>query len=147
MKLIWTIRTIFVAASLVLGTFSMPADAQNHSLTANIPFSFEVGSQHLAPGRYTVSETLQDVICIRNDSGAVMLMTHGGQTMKPSTTAKIIFHRYGDHYFLRQVWFNAQDNTYVESPESKTEKLARQTEIASNQKHASNVEVAMLRIP
>jgi hypothetical protein len=146
-KTIWTIRTIFVAASLVLGSFSMTAHAQDHTLTVNVPFGFEVGSKHLEPGAYKVSESLDNVVSIRNNSNCAMLLTHSGETMKPTKTAKIVFRRYGEHYFLRQIWFDTEGNTYVESPESKTEKLARQTELASVQKHASNVEVAMLRIP
>lgn len=147
MNTIWTVRTVFVAASLALGSISIPAHAQDNTLTVNVPFGFEVGSKHLEPGVYKVSESLNNVVAIQNNSNCAMLLTHSGETMKPTKTAKIVFRRYGDHYFLRQIWFDSNGNTYVESPESKTEKLARETELASVQKNASNVEVAILRIP
>jgi hypothetical protein len=116
-------------------------------MSVNVPFGFELGSQHLAPGTYTVSRPLRGVILIRNGSQSAMLVTNDGQSIKPTRTSKIVFDRYGDHYFLRQVWFTPEDNTYLECPESKTEKQAKRSELASATKNASNVELALLRIP
>jgi hypothetical protein len=149
MKTLWIFRTIFVAASLAAGCFSLPAHGQiaDHAMSVNVPFGFELGSTHLAPGTYTVSRPLQGVIEIRNGSQAAMLVTNNGQSIKPTRTSKIVFDRYGDHYFLRQIWFTPQDNTYLECPESKTEKQAKRSELASAAKNASNVELALLRIP
>jgi hypothetical protein len=149
MKTIWIFRTIFVAASLAAGCFSLPAHGQTdlHTMSVNVPFGFELGSQHLAPGTYTVSRPLRGVILIRNGSQSAMLVTNDGQSIKPTRTSKIVFDRYGDHYFLRQVWFTPEDNTYLECPESKTEKQAKRSELASATKNASNVELALLRIP
>lgn len=149
MKTIWIFRTIFVAASLAVGCFSSSAHAQtdSQSVSVNIPFGFELGSKHLAPGTYTVSRPLQSIIEIRNSSDSAMIVTHDGQSTRPTKTSKIVFDRYGDHYFLRQVWFAPQDNTYMECAESKAEKQAKRSELASTTKKASNVELALLRIP
>ena len=149
MKTTLVFRTIFAAASLVLGSFSFPAHGQSdlQTLTVNVPFGFELGSKHLAPGTYTVSQPLQDIIEIRNSSGAAMIVTHNGQSVKTSKMSKVVFDRYGDHYFLRQVWFTPEDNTYMECAESKAEKLAKRSDLASVNKKASNVELALLRIP
>ena len=149
MKTNCVFRAIFVAASLVLGSFSFTAHGQSdlHTMTVKVPFGFELGSKHLAPGTYTVSQPLQNIIEIRNGSDAAMIITHGGQSGKAAKTGKVVFDRYGDHYFLRQVWFTPEDNTYMECAESKAEKLAKRSDLASVDKKASNVELALLRIP
>ena len=148
MKSLSIIRSIFVVASLVVGCVSLPAHAQSvGTMTVNVPFGFEIGSRHLAPGHYTISRPLGDVVEIRNSSDGALLITHDGQSTKATKTSKLVFDRYGDQYFLRQLWFNADENTYVECAESKAEKQAKRSELASVTKKASNVEIALLRLP
>jgi hypothetical protein len=146
---LWTIRITVAAIALVFGSFSLPAHAQSqgHSLVVNIPFGFDVGSKHLPPGIYTVSTMSPDIVQIRNLSDSAMVLTHGGESYKPTKSAKLVFRRYGEHYFLGQVWFNEADTTFVECPKSKTEKLAQKWELASDQAKSSNVEVALLHGP
>lgn len=148
MKTISIFRTIFVVASLVVGSFSLSAHAQSdsHALSVNVPFGFELGSKHLPPGTYKVSQPLQSIVEISNGSDAAMIITHGGQG-KATKTSKLVFDRYGEHYFLRQVWFTPAENTYMECSESKAEKLAKRSDLASVDKKPSNVELALLRIP
>jgi hypothetical protein len=148
MKSFWIFRIVFVAASLAFIPASIPMHAQssNHSMTANVPFAFELGSKHLAPGVYTVSTPMDGVIEIKGTSDAIMILANHGQSGTPTTTAKLVFDRCGEHYFLRQLWFAPEENTYLESPESKSEKQAKRSELASNSKKPSNVELAMVRI-
>jgi hypothetical protein len=142
-------RSIFVVASLVIGCVSLPAHAQGepHAMTVNVPFGFELGSKHLAPGRYTISQPLTNIVEIRGGRTGALLVTHDGQSNKATRSSKVVFDKYGDQYFLRQVWFNAEDNTYMECAESKAEKQAKRSELASVTKKASNVEIALLRLP
>ena len=148
MKTLWIVRTIFVVASLAAGCVCTSAHAQNGtSVSVNVPFGFEIGSKHLPPGTYTVRESLTNILEIRNSSTGAMLITHDGQSTKPTKKSKLVFDRYGDQYFLRQVWFTPEDNMYVETAESKAEKQAKRSELASVPKNASNVEIAALRIP
>lgn len=149
MKAFWMFRIVFVAASLAFIPASLPAHAQSspHTMTANVPFAFEMGSKHLAPGTYTISTITDGVVEVRSNSDVAIVLTCYGESSKPTKTAKIVFDRYGDHYFLRQLWFNPEEKSYLESPESKSEKQAKRSELASNSKAPSNVELAMLRIP
>jgi hypothetical protein len=149
MKQFWIFRTLFLVTSLAFIPVSFPAHAQSdgHSMTANVPFAFELGSKHLAPGTYTISTPVDGVVEIRSSTDIAMIIANHGQSGKPTKTAKVVFDRCGDHYFLRQLWFSPEGNTYLESPESKSEKQAKRSELASNSKKPSNVELAMLRIP
>jgi hypothetical protein len=149
MKNLSIFRSIFVVASLVIGCVSLPAHAQGepHTMTVNVPFGFELGSKHLAPGRYTISQPLTNIVEIRGGRTGALLVTHDGQSNKATRSSKVVFDKYGDQYFLRQVWFNPEDNTYMECAESKAEKQAKRSELASVTKKASNVEIALLRLP
>lgn len=145
MKGFWIFRTIVLISSLAF----LPAFGQspNHTLSVNVPFSFEFGNQHFAPGVYAIRTPSQHVVEFQGASNVGMILAIDGESHRPTKTTKIVFDRYGDHYFLRQIWFNADETTYMECPESKAEKQAKRGDFASNQKSASNVEIAMLRLP
>ncbi len=149
MKTLSIVRTLFVVASLAAGFICTSAHAQGaaQAVSVNVPFGFEIGSKHMAPGKYTISRSMNDILEIRTRSDAALLLTHGEQSYKPTANSKLVFDRYGDHYFLRQVWFTPQDNMYVECTESKAEKQAKRAQLEAATKNASNVEVASLRIP
>jgi hypothetical protein len=149
MKSFWIFRIIFVASALAFAPVSFPAHAQTagHNMTVNIPFGFEMGNKHFEPGHYTVRTPARGVVEIQGHSTTALTLTIEGQSIKPTKTAKLVFDRYGDHYFLRQLWFNAEETSYAECPESKSEKQAKRSELASISKTPSNVELAMLRIP
>ena len=144
------VRILFIASTLAFAPVSFPCHGQTsgHTMSVNVPFAFEMGDQHFAPGIYTVKTPASGVIELNNNhSAAGMILARDEQGYKPTTTAKVVFDRYGEHYFLRQVWFNAEQSSYLECSESKSEKQAKRSELASNSKKPSNVELAMLRIP
>lgn len=149
MKSFWIFRIIFIASALAFAPISSPAHAQmaGTNMTVNVPFGFELGDKHFAPGSYTISKPAWGIVELRGTSNAGMILTHDEQSGRPTQTAKVVFDRYGDHYFLRQVWFNPDEKSYLECPESKSEKQAKSSELASNSKKPTNVELAMLRIP
>lgn len=145
MKSFWMFRTLVLASTLAF----LPAFGQSssHTMSVHVPFGFELGSQHFAPGVYTIKTPTQNVVQIQGSSRTALALTNNGQSYKPTKTTKVVFDKYGDHYFLRQIWFSAEDTSYLECPESKAEKQAKRGDIASNEKHASNVEIALLRLP
>lgn len=146
MKAFWIFRTIIVASSLVFLPIAH-GQTTSHTMSVNVPFGFELGNRHFAPGVYKVTTPLQNIVELQGGSNVGMIMTYDGQGNSATKTTKIVFDRYGDHYFLRQIWFNSYETAYLECPESKAEKQTKRSELASNPKNASNVELAMLRLP
>lgn len=146
MKAFWIFRTIVVVSSLAFLPM-VHAQGTDQTLSVNVPFGFELGSQHFAPGVYTIGTPLSEVVEVQGRSNGGMILAMNDQGKKPTNTSKIVFDKYGDHYFLRQIWFNAGETTYLACPESKAEKKAKRGDLASIQKHASNVEIATLRLP
>ena len=150
MKTFWVFRIVLVASTLAFAPVALPAHGQSagHSMSVNVPFGFEMGDRHFEPGTYTITTPAYGVVEVRNSAKNVgLILTHGEQSSKPTTTSKIVFDRYGDHYFLRQIWFNPQETSYLQCPESKSEKQTKNSELASISKKPSNVELAMLRLP
>jgi len=95
---------VFVIGLAAAGTIS----AQSQTLRANIPFSFVVNGATLPAGDYTLrQQDSQRTMNIRETDNSV-----GGFTLvAPMTTesarpgtARLVFHRYGNEYFLSQVW-------------------------------------------
>ncbi len=79
---------------------------------ANIPFDFVIGTKTLPQGTYTVKllETSQNVLVVRgqdNNEAAVAISITVSTEDTEDNSPKLIFHRYGDQYFLSQVWRGA----------------------------------------
>ncbi len=79
---------------------------------ANIPFDFVIGTKTLPQGTYTVKflETSPNVLVISgqdNNEGAIALSITVSAEDTEDNSPKLIFHRYGDQYFLSQVWSGA----------------------------------------
>jgi len=75
-------------------------------LKVNIPFAFTVGNKTLPAGAYRVRNITADALLIQSaDSKQVTTFqtNHKQAGLTPGQT-KLSFHRYGDRYFLAQVW-------------------------------------------
>lgn len=149
MKGFWIFRAIFIVSALAFAPVTFPCHGQTagHLMSVNVPFGFEMGSKHFEPGTYTVRTPSTGVIELSGNHTAGLALTHDEQGYKTTKTAKVVFDRYGDRYFLRQIWFNPEESSYAECPESKSEKQAKRSELASISKQPANVELAMLRLP
>jgi hypothetical protein len=114
----------------ILTTASAYAQSSNEQ-TANIPFSFIVGSKTFPAGEYKVvrlnPQSDKAALAIKSADGRLnkIVLTTPIQANEVSERAKLIFNRYDDQYFLVQVWTPA-DNTGLELPKSRSERtLAR----------------------
>jgi hypothetical protein len=72
----------------------------------DVPFAFHVGEQNFAAGQYTVSSTnpmgVMKITAV-SGSGIMVLPQCSIETSAPSL-GKLVFHRYGNAYFLSEVW-------------------------------------------
>lgn len=113
-----------------IATFSvvMSASAQPFNvIRVSIPFDFTFGDKNFPAGKYTVQQLFQNTtngIMIRSEDGkaTAMRLTSSVQSSAPKHDAELIFHRYGNQYFLSEVWA-AGENTGFELPESKGEQI------------------------
>jgi len=100
--------TLVVGLALAAGVNSANGQSNSHAVTAEVPFDFIVGNKTLAAGRYIVSSATSDGQSVRvfnreGKSAAFRLSTQvpekGGKR-----NARLVFHRYGQQYFLAEVW-------------------------------------------
>ena len=99
------------------------AYAQTTALKANIPFNFSVAGKSLPTGEYTIQSvgTSNRVLVLRgSDNSSKMVMANYCESARPSDKTKLIFHRYGDRYFLSQIW-TAGNSSGAEFPQSSHE--------------------------
>ena len=87
-------------AALVMAVFSVSGHAAE--MSANVPFSFTVNGATLPPGQYFV-ETNDSRLIIRGVSRAALALSNALQS-SDYTSAKLVFHKYGEEYILREVW-------------------------------------------
>jgi hypothetical protein len=103
----------------------------NPQLIANIPFAFSVGNKTMPAGEYTVScaNPASDlkVLQLRSRDGRAGVMVQTSSVIgKIQDSAKLVFNRYGDHYFFAQAWLPA-DGIGMQASKSRSEKqIARE---------------------
>jgi len=103
-------KRAFVTATLfVLSIIAAAQVAQaDEPMTVNIPFAFVAGNATLPAGEYRVQKLDRNpaVVLIRcsGASAAAMVMSNAAQAKETQTQSKLVFNRYGNRYFLSQVW-------------------------------------------
>jgi len=126
MKRIASITSIalFALVSFVtVGSIS----AQEQAVKANVPFDFTVGDKLLPAGTYTISEENANVLKIQNRDRGVAILALATSDGNESKTGELVFHKYGDQYFLREI-LCSQASLNMAVPASRQEKRARAQE-------------------
>jgi len=100
-----TMLTLVVGLTLVTAVVSANAQSARVS-TARIPFEFNVGDKALPAGQYLVKTITEsgEAVMISNDNGGSVRLTHSIRSSKTPARGKLVFHRYGDTYYLSEVW-------------------------------------------
>jgi len=103
-------KPLYVLHKMMLGMFILlavgMAQAQS-TVRVTVPFNFTVGRQNLSAGEYTFSQDrLSRAMVLRNQQGEVLshVLIYSVETSEASNSGKLVFHRYGGHFFLAQIW-------------------------------------------
>ena len=102
-----TICLLFTAAS---GFAQMRSSQQ--LMKVNIPFAFGVQDQSLPAGQYlvfTVTPERSIRIVSANGKHSAIVNTVPNYAKEPSSNSRLVFHSYGNEYFLAEVWTAGQD--------------------------------------
>ena len=100
-----TICLFFTAATLFAQT------TNQRLMKVNIPFAFGVEDHSLPAGEYLVfTVTPERSIRIVSTDGkhSAIVNTLPNYASLPSENSRLVFHRYGNEYFLAQVWTAGQ---------------------------------------
>ena len=137
-----------IAGALTIGSLATTQSALAQSETAlaevTIPFSFQTSNQTLPAGTYRIDRESTHLIRLegpRNTGGFVV--TYDAVKSHAPEHGSIVFDRYGDKYYLRQIW-TAGDNLGMECPKSRAEK---ESQLAQNKQAPSTIELALNSVP
>jgi len=101
------VRTL-ITSVLLLAAVSVAMQAQERPLlTATVPFAFTVENSDLPAGTYTVSILPPyNMIKVQSADGRKVAWIAAIPSLKSeeSMQMKLVFHRFGNEYFLAQVW-------------------------------------------
>jgi len=96
----------FAAIALVLlaGACTGSLQAQSREVRADVPFNFTVGNKQLPAGHYTFSTQPSYTLVISNAKYQFMILSRSDDADSANEySSKLVFDKYGDHYFLREI--------------------------------------------
>jgi hypothetical protein len=105
-------KQLFVLLGLGL-LMGMSAYAQTVKLKADVPFNFIIHGATLPAGEYTIQGLGNGpAIAIRgpNPNATTLVLTQRCSSIDAAKQSKLVFHRYGDRYFLAQLWVAGSDS-------------------------------------
>lgn len=137
---------VAVVVLTLVGTVATAHAQGSRTQSVNIPFNFNVGDENLPAGDYKVTRLMNggEAIAISGSESAIRLTSLIVKN-EPARRSKLVFHRYGDTYFLSELW-TAGDANGRRLVKSKTEgRLQREaTKVARSQSY-DLYEVAIVR--
>ena len=131
---------LLLVMAVAFATAVVSANAQSRHQVAKIPFEFIVGDKTLAAADYRIN-TVGEALAIRNaDATNSVIRLANTIAPKERKSARLVFHRYGNTYFLSEVW-EGGDRIGARLVESRQERAARRevSRIATNRTSCEEV--------
>jgi len=137
-----------VACALTIGPLASTQSALAQSRTpvavVDIPFAFHTPTQTLPAGSYRIDQESGSMLHLKGTgSTGGFVITHDAIKTQAPNRGVVVFERYGNKYYLRQVW-TAGNTTGLECAKGKAEKESMQ---AKNMQAPSTVELALNSVP
>jgi len=141
-----TVTTIIAAVGLFLTLAVASVSAQTPTgAEVNIPFDFSAGKASLKAGTYVIIRKSDSMLQVRqaNEKRTILVnapLTIGSRDYRAGE--RLVFNRYGDEYFLTQVWFTADQGKQL-LPSNAETSAAR--ELVKRNLKPERVEIAVRR--
>ena len=126
------VTKIGLLSAILLATAVVSTQAQSlaYRITVNVPFDFSIADKKLPAGKYSIGRARLNsddtILSILDEDGHTKQLRASipVQTFDAKNKATLVFHRYGDQYFLYQVW-SAGETTGRQFPKSSAEREIR----------------------
>jgi len=120
------LKTLLVVCILSLcGILTTSLGAQTLSARFNVPFDFVVAGKTLPAGAYAIglAAEMTGVVKIQSVDAhkVIYALTHNGANVPAKNDATLVFHRYGDRYYLAEVTKAGAAAPALDLPKSKAE--------------------------
>ena len=124
-----TARTLISICLLVTAAavFAQTTPSQR-LMKVNIPFAFSAGDVKLPAGQYllyTISPGWGIRFATIDGKHNAFVNTLPNYPSNPSENSRLVFHKYGNEYFLEQVWTNGDELVRSPLPSKKAMEIAR----------------------
>jgi hypothetical protein len=148
-----TMLMMVVALALVSAVASAYGQS-NSTVVADIPFEFVIGDKEMAAGHYNLSKATAggEAVRVREEATgqSAIRLTMGLTTSRPAEKGKLIFLRYGNRYFLAEIWRSGESNVrqLLKSKEQKAierELASIRSKNKSTESGYERIEVALVR--
>jgi len=139
-------RLLVAVAMLIAITGIRNVNAQSaDTVNVTIPFGFAVSNQTLQAGDYQLRRSIEGSRVVvkllsKVDQKSIYLPIHSARGLDIQSTSKLIFHQYGDKYFLWQIRIAGRSD-YQELSRTKREQSI-QRNLAMKSRAAGIIEVA-----
>ncbi len=107
-------KQLFALLGLGVLLATVSAYAQSAKLKADVPFEFVVAGRTMPNGEYTIQtlDAVDHALSISGESQKPSIfLAHSCVSTKPVQT-KLVFRRYGDQYFLSEIWTAGNEAGY-----------------------------------
>jgi hypothetical protein len=120
MRMYSRVVTAFAAVAALVSA----APVQAQGLIARVPFEFAVGDTNLPRDTYHLSRMNEhpEMLLLRGDRTGAFVRTIEERVPRDGATPSLLFHRYGDRYFLREIRW--EGTARLDLPETKAERAA-----------------------
>lgn len=113
------------------------ANAQSVNVKANVPFDFVVDNVTIPAGAYSIQSINDSIgsptLMIRGNKVGRLVGSNAAENLNPAATSHLLFHRYGDTYFLAQIWVQGERHG------RELRQTRRETEMAKNLRPSDDV--------
>ena len=101
-----------------------PVQAQDVRIVAHVPFEFTVGNASLPRDTYRISHLNghPEMLLLRGERKGAFVRSEEMRLPRNEGAPSLVFHRYGDQYFLRQI--RMEGTTRLDLPETNAERDA-----------------------
>src|ERR1700682_2202154 len=102
-------QSFLMAGGPVLSSMAATQIARaQEAMVVDIPFAFTAGNATLPAGEYCVQKMDRNsavfFIYLWAPRASALRISNAAQAKEPQTESKLVFNRYGNRYFLSQVW-------------------------------------------
>jgi len=135
--------SLFAAVLALPSASTLNAQVMDGQAKIQVPFAFQVGTEHFAPGTYTIGMLNGFTLNVRGGGNAALASMKTDGNGKAIASSKVVFVRVGGQYFLHEVWA-AGSADHLVALQTKAEKQAQKLE-AANRANAPAVEIALAK--
>ena len=102
-------RLLLMTGLFALSMIAVGQVQAQDRMLVNVPFDFTVGTTTLSAGDYSVNRVTDwnGAVVLRDQNepnNAKFVNTNAAEAVTAPSKSKLVFHRYGNRYFLSQIW-------------------------------------------